>query len=142
MIDPNIRSSLRRGAHAIGACALLFLASACDLAYPEVVIENRLGEKIQAKDISWGGCLWSGVLRYGETTSIDRCLPGDDRVRFKKFDAGSYEAGKSQDDDHVPLWYNYQTATLKRADYGDFSTFVLTVDDWEQDFTVPGPFGH
>jgi hypothetical protein len=41
-----------------------------------------------------------------------------------------------------PLWFNYQTISGKQVHYGSFYRFVLTGDDLEQDFSVPGPYGH
>jgi hypothetical protein len=42
----------------------------------------------------------------------------------------------------VPIWFNYQTISTKHVDYGEFRIFTITLDDIEQDFSVPGPYGH
>jgi hypothetical protein len=143
---------------------LLLILAACDLAYPEVVIVNKTSEHIQLRDLSFNGCTWNEVLSYGEATAVGRCLPGTDRVHFEKFDAAAYceeqaedgtipgvcpcdggttDAGSSDEQvNPVPTWFNYQTVSVKRAGYGEFHTYEVTLDDMEQDFSVPGPYGH
>jgi hypothetical protein len=115
------------------ALSLLTLAG-CDLAYPEVVVVNGTAAQVQLRNLSFNGCAWDTVLAQGEATSPGRCLPGEDRVHFEKFDAGKVS--------DVPTWFAYQTVTVHRVDYGEFHVFEVTVDDMEQDFSVPGPYGH
>jgi hypothetical protein len=148
--------------HAL-AVALLALVG-CDLAYPEVVVVNRTAAPIQLRNLAFSGCVWDRVLGYGEATSPGRCLPGDDRVHFEKLDTAAYCREQAEDgtidglcpcdggvpdggDDAgttnpVPTWFNYQTVTVHRVGYGEFHVFEVTVDDMEQDFSVPGPYGH
>jgi len=133
---------------------LISLAGGCDLAYPETVVVNKLDQRVLVRNLSFNGCLWNTVLAYGEATSPGRCLPGEDRVHFEKFDAGAYCQKQADDgtiegvcacntdgqpDDNpmdsglsneVPTWFNYQTISSFRAGY------------IEQDFSVPGPYGH
>jgi hypothetical protein len=42
----------------------------------------------------------------------------------------------------VPTWFNYQTISLKHVEDGQFRLFEITAADMEQDFSVPGPYGH
>lgn len=142
----------------------------CDLAYPQVVIVNQLHEQIMIKNPSFNGCVWNVVLAYQETTSPERCLPGADHVHWQKFDALDFaeklnnanhlDAGMAPDGDAglssarqissdastvsniTPTWFPYRTISLKQVDYGDFAIFSLMPDDLEQDFSVPGPYGH
>lgn len=130
------------------------ISAACDLSYPEVVVVNQIGDQVQLRNISFNGCVWDGVLAHGEATTPGRCLPGEDRVHFERFDAAAYnqkladfEAGRSaakgiEEEAPVPTWFNYQTVTLHRVDYGQFRIFEINLDDLEQDFSVPGPYGH
>jgi len=125
----------------------LACVGACDLAYPEVVIVNRTSEAILVKNPSFNGCVWNTVLAYGQASTPDRCLPGGDRVHFQKLDVAASEAaadgGVTADGGLAPpTWFNYQTVSVKRVDYGDFRVFEITPDDMEQDFSIPGPYGH
>jgi len=147
--------------------AILALAlPGCDNAYPEVVVVNAIDERVVVRDVSFNGCLWSGVLAFAEATSPQRCPPGSDRVHFKKFDAAKYCQQQAQDGtidgigacdagvavpasprdpgliEEVPLWFNYQTLSEYEAQYGDFKRIELTPTNMEQDFSVPGPYGH
>jgi hypothetical protein len=121
---------------------------ACDLDYPEVVVVNRAADPILLKNPSLSGCVWNVVLANGIATSPGRCLPGSERIHFQKMDAGTYcrpQGADVQDEgltSSVPVWFNYQTRTTKDLDYGQFYLFELTPDDMEQDFSVPGPYGH
>jgi hypothetical protein len=150
---------------ALAACCLFVLAG-CDLAYPEVVIVNRTGEHVLIKNASFNGCAWDSVLAYGDATAPGRCLPGEDRVHFQKHDAEAYCLEQAEDQtlegvcpcdrdrstadagvdsgliDEEPRWFNYRTLSIKSAEYGDFRVFEITLDDMEQDFSVPGPYGH
>jgi hypothetical protein len=54
-------------------------------------------------------------------------------VHFQKLDLGPHAE---------PLWFNYQTVHTRTADYGEFHVFEITLAEWEQDFSVPGPYGH
>jgi hypothetical protein len=154
----------RLAAALLGSMAMTVVA--CDLAYPEVVVVNRTAETILIKDPSFNGCRWNVVLAYGEATAPGRCLPGSDRVHFQKLDAADYcrdqvadgtipglcacDGGVGPPDGGVdpglvnptPLWFNYQTATTRRVGYGDYQVVEITMDDWEQDFSIPGPYGH
>ena len=135
----------------------------CDSAYPEVVVVNRTDEQILIKNASFSGCVWEGVLAYGDATAPGRCLPGKDRVHFQKMDAGAYCLAQAEDRtiegicpcdtaedagvdteliDEEPRWFNYRTLSVKHVDYGDFRIYEITLDDIEQDFSVPGPYGH
>jgi hypothetical protein len=139
----------------------------CETTYPEVVVVNMTGEHILLKNVSFSGCVWPDVLAYGEATSPGRCLPGSDRIHFQKLDTESYCRQQAEDGtiedvclcdpdtppeeegaiddgliDEEPNWFNYQTVSVKRVDYGDFQLFEITSSDMEQDFSVPGPYGH
>ena len=159
------RGRIGQSAAAIVA-AVVAVAAGCDLAYPEVVIVNRTAESVLIKDPSFNGCRWNTVLAYGEATSPGRCLPGSDRVHFQKLDAVDYcrdqvadgtipgicacDGGVGPPDGGVdpglvnlrPLWFAYQTRFPRRVGYGDYQVFEITLDDLEQDFSVPGPYGH
>ena len=151
-----------------GACLIATASAGCDLEYPEVVVVNQTKDQMLVKNPSFNGCIWSTVLAYGAATSPGRCLPGDDHVHFQKFDAeeycqqqaadgtiagicpcdgGAIEAAPNGGVDSglvntVPTWFNYQTISTKHIDYGEFRIFTITLDDMEQDFSVPGPYGH
>jgi len=133
---------------------------------PEVVVVNMTGERILIRGVSFDGCKWDQVLAYGEASFPQRCLPGSGRVHFKKFDIEAYcrqqaqdgtadglclcDGGKPTDTppmddgliDETPLWFNYQSISIKRAEGPGFYRFEITLDDMEQDFGVPGPYGH
>lgn len=136
----------------------------CDLEYPEVVIANKTAEHLELRNPSFSGCVWERVLGYGETTSVARCLPGSDRVYFQKLDVAAYcrqqapgsavaaacsgdaggevapaEVGQGL---AIPTFFNYRTVSVKRVELGEFRVFEVTLDDMEQDFSVPGPYGH
>lgn len=127
-------------------------AAACDIAYPEVVIVNRTAPQMQLRHISFNGCLWEGVLAYGEQTAVARCLPGKGRVHFQRFDALGYGAIDEDCDKtdscpldggpQKPLWFNYQTISEQSAPLGTFQIFEIALDGMEQDFSLPGPWGH
>lgn len=156
----------RRAAVLALLAALAVAGAGCDLAYPEVVVTNRTAAHVLLKDPSYNGCRWMGVLAYGESTTAKRCLPGSDRVHAGKFDpvrwcqdqarAGTAAAdcaavvradGTVDPSDPalasvVPTWFPYRTVTVHHAEYGEFRAFEVTLDDLEQDFDVPGPYGH
>jgi hypothetical protein len=142
---------------------------ACSSVYPEIVVVNETNDFISLKNVSFSGCLWSEVLKMGDTTTVGQCLPGDDRIHFQKFDAAEYCRAQAEDAtipgicpcneadagvaaapgankfglvNDLPFWFNYQTQSVKHARYGEFHRFVITLDDFEQDFSVPGPYGH
>jgi hypothetical protein len=163
--DPLARLSARLGCR--WSLAVALLVGGCELAYPEVVVVNRTNEHVLIKDVSFNGCVWDEVIAFEEATSPGRCLPGNDRIHLKKLDAESYCQEQAEDgtlDDvctcdtdqdfdsdegidtdltnEEPNWFNYQTISVKRVGYGDFHLFEITADDIEQDFTVPGPYGH
>jgi hypothetical protein len=129
---------VRFGHLLISLLALPALAG-CELAYPEVSLVNATGEGVLLRGLSFQGCAWEGVLAYGEATPPEICLPGADRVRFEKYDARTSLDREAADE---PTWFPYQTATPRRAGYGDFCVFEIRLDDWEQDFSAPGPYGH
>jgi hypothetical protein len=146
--------------------ASCLLSVSCDLASPEVAVVNMTDEHILLRNVSFNGCRWNTVLAYQESTSPGRCLPGEDRVHVEKFDPKTYcreqvedgtiddlcfcdEEDRPGDDpmdpgliNEEPMWFNYQTVSVKRVDYGEFHVFEITLDDLEQDFSVPGPYGH
>jgi hypothetical protein len=151
------------------ACSLglWLLAGGCDVAYPEVAIVNRTSERILIENLSFSGCVWDQVLAFEDATSPGRCLPGKDRIHFRKLDLETYCLQQAEDGtlagvcrcepsqdpaphndtdpgltNEEPTWFNYQTISTKRVDYGSFHLFEITADDMEQDFSVPGPYGH
>jgi hypothetical protein len=146
------------------ALALLAVAG-CDLAYPEVVVVNRTADTLLLRNPSFSGCVWHVVLANGAATSPRRCLPGGDRIHFQRLDAEAYcrdrladctlpgatacDAGSEPDagpdaepPGTEPIWFNYQTISAKHVAYGGFYRLEVTVDDMEQDFCIPGPYGH
>jgi hypothetical protein len=146
-----------------GTIVLAFvLFSACQMVEPEVVVINKISPRILVRNPSFNGVVWNTILSYGEATSPRQCLRGEGRVHFQKFDAYTYcrhqaEYGLidsicmcdtswlSNDTDVIsqtPLWYNYQTIAATDAVYGSFHVIELKLDDMEQDFSVPGPYGH
>jgi hypothetical protein len=155
-----------RQALALVALALSSLVG-CDLAYPEVVVVNRTADTVLLKNPSFSGCIWPVVLANGSATSPGRCLPGDDHVHFQRLNAGAYcqdqagngtltgvcpcdggvspvlDGGDTDSDTNAqPMWFGYQTISIKHVDYGSFYLFEITLDDMEQDFSIPGPYGH
>lgn len=124
----------RHGRSPTLAVLVLSLAAGCDLAYTEVVVVNRTAEHVLLRNPSFNGCVWAAVLGYGETTFPGRCLPGEDHVHFQMLDLPALE--------DRPLWFNYRTISTRRVEYGDFVVLEVTLDDTEQDFDVPGPYGH
>lgn len=156
-IDRNIAIGLM-------ACASF---TACELVYPEIIIVNKTAEHVLLKTVSFNGCLWEGVLAYGDATAPGLCLPGSARVHFEKFDASNYCIQQATDgtfegvcpcDDEgdtgdtsstdpgmintEPFWFNYMTVQSYEADNGDFIRIEITMDEIEQDFDVVGPYGH
>ena len=91
------RGSIRRTV-GFGLLAGWFLIVGCELVQPEVVVENGLAAPVQISQISFSGCSWQAILAPGETTAPQRCLPGADRVHFKRFDAQSYLTGVLEPD--------------------------------------------
>ncbi|MBN2722493.1 MAG: hypothetical protein JXR95_00310 [Deltaproteobacteria bacterium] len=130
--------------------SFLILSAGCEEAYPEVVVVNMIREDILVRNISFNGCQWDTVLAFGDSTSPGSCLKGSDRVHFEKFAAAAYVENSEEDSDstdtedeiETPLWFNYQTVTTHHVDYGEFHLIVLTYEGMEQDFSVPGPYGH
>jgi len=133
--------------------SLLLAVAGCDLSYPEVVVVNRTAESMQLRKVSFNGCLWEPVLAYGESTAVGQCLPGEDRVHFERLNAAAYcedraeqaadaRGAERERESAGPFWFAYQTVTVKEVAYGDFRIFEITLDDMEQDFSVPGPYGH
>lgn len=138
------------------------LFCSCQMVEPEVVIVNKIAPEVLVRNPSFNGVVWNTVLRYGEATAPDRCLRGDGTVHFQKFDAHKYcrsqvEYGLidslcmcdsswiSHDTDVIsstPLWFNYKTIKSTDATYCGFQVIELTAEDMEQDFSVPGTYGH
>jgi hypothetical protein len=101
-------------------------------------------------------------LRYDQATTPARCLRGTDHVHFQTLDAHAYcrsqasyglidsicmcdSSWVSGDTDVIsttPLLFNYRTVSRTDVDYGDFTVIEITLDNMEQDFSVPGPYGH
>jgi len=126
-----------RTALAIGLVLGVVSASGCDMVYPQVVVTNEISAHVLIRDPSFNGCVWNVTLAYGDVTAPDRCLPGTDHVHFQKLDLDQEASAAG-----TPVWFNYQTISVKSAGYGSFHTFEVTSDDLEQDFSVPGPYGH
>ena len=149
----------------VALLAFMFV-SACEATYPEVAITNTIDDRILIRNISFRGCKWDDMLAYEDTTGPRRCLPGSDHIHFQKFDPKAFceeqiENGTFDDfcfcDENQgkdvsemdsglinkkPIWFNYQTKRVFKVGYGEFHHFELTQDDLEQDFSVPGPYGH
>ena len=123
---------------------LVTLFAACDADYPEVVVVNRISENVVIRDPSFSGCRWNVTLNFGDTTIPKRCLPGSDKVHFQKLDLAKYAAdlATAGTETPTPMWFNYETADAKQVEYGDFNVIDVTADDLEQDFSIPGPYGH
>jgi hypothetical protein len=141
--------------------ALLFF-SGCQMMEPEVVVINRIAPQILVSNPSFNGTVWNTVLRYGDATPPRRCMHGEGRVHFRKFDAHNYcrrqaeyllidsicmcdSSWRSDDTDVIgsePLFFNYQTISTTDALYGSFQVIELTLDNMEQDFSAPGLYGH
>ena len=142
----------------------LVAVAGCEFAYPEVVVTNATGETVQLRNVSFSGCAWDAVLAFGESTSPGRCLPGADRVHFEKLDAAAYCREQAEDgtlegvcscrasegdvetmeelNNAEPMWFAYQTVDSRQLEYGDFRVFEIRLSEIEQDFSVPGPYGH
>jgi hypothetical protein len=143
------------------------LLGGCALDYPEVAVVNRTQDPVLLEKPSFNGCVWNIVLANGESTSPGRCLPGDDHVHFQMLDAAKYCQNQAKDGtlpgvcscdggaassrdggiqeglvNAVPTWFNYQTIAIEHVEYGHFYRFEITLDAIEQDFSVPGPYGH
>ena len=118
--------------------ALLLLVAACDLAYPEIVVVNRTATTVLLKDLSFSGCAWSSTLGFGEATAPSRCLPGQDRVHFQKLDLAGVRPSQRGRSDLVSV----PDDRAEEVAYGDFQRLEIELDDLEQDFSVPGPYGH
>jgi hypothetical protein len=128
----------------VSAIASSCLLLGCELAYPEVVIINLIDEQVLVSEASFNGCKWEENIAYGEATTPGNCLPGEDSVHFKKFDGQAFLAEQTDQElpGSEPTWFNYKTVSVKHVTYGSFHVFELTADDIEQDFSVPGPYGH
>lgn len=119
--------------------ALCLLAGGCGYGCPEVAVVNGTSESTLLRNVSFNGCKWSTVLAFDAATSPDRCLSGDDKVHFEMLDAAAY----CQDQvNRAPLWFAYQTVSVKHVEGDGFYLFRVTSDDVEQDFSAPGPYGH
>ena len=144
------------------SCLLAAFMVSCQIMEPEIVVVNNIAPDVMVRDPSFGGTVWNTVLAYGQATSPRRCLSGGHRVHFKKIGMFEYcrdQARYGQIDslcmcdsswassdtdiiDSTPLWFNYQTISSREAGCGDLIVFELTASDMEQDFSVPGPYGH
>ena len=147
------------------AAAAAVCSAACDAAYPEVVIVNDIGPGISVKSVGYNGCKWDEILEYGEASKPHKCLPGEgaitfeklgpltcyegaDRYKFKCFEEWEVSGASVSEDvaddllDARTMWFNYVTTSQKSVDYGEFHVFTITARDMEQDFSVPGPYGH
>ncbi|MCX7726246.1 MAG: hypothetical protein N2053_05305 [Chitinispirillaceae bacterium] len=146
----------------INLVIVIFLFTYCNYLEPEVVIVNRIAPEILLIDPSFNGAIWNTVLRYNQATSPQRCMPGEDNVHFKKFDAYTYcrrvtkyrlidslclcdSLWISKDTniiDATPLFFNYKTKDTYEALRTKFLVIEITEENIEQDFSVPGPYGH
>ena len=144
----------------IGVSCLLL--TSCERMQPEVVIVNKIAEHVLVGNPSFNGCVWNTVLVYGEATSPRRCLVGEGRAHFRKFDAFNYCREQKNDGtidglcpcdtmlvpedsgliNTTPFFFNYQTISITDAQTGDIIIIELHADDVEQDFSKPGPYGH
>lgn len=121
----------------------------CEVSHPEVAVVNHTAASMLVRNIRFNGCTWPTTLAMDDVTSPGRCLPGEDRIHFERFNGESYaqrwtgdagtDAGLAQEE---PLWFAYQTQTVHRVEYGQRYLLHITVEDMEQDFSVPGPYGH
>lgn len=139
---PPLRQGKVASPRALPLLALgLGLGGGCDLVYPEVAVVNRTAASIQLRNPTFSGCAWAAVLAYGEATTLEHCLPGADRIHFEKLELGTPSDARS-DATALPVWFRYQTRSPRQVDYGEQQVFEVTADDLEQDFTLPGPYGH
>lgn len=142
--------------------AFAALLSSCDYLQPEVVIVNNTAEHILIKNPCFNGTTWNTVLAYGEATSPRRCLDGPGKVHFQKYDAFHYCREQQKDGtidnlcscdtvhspldsgliNTTPFFFNYQSLSTIDAVGNSYIVIELTIDDMEQDFSVPGPYGH
>ncbi|MGI5861234.1 MAG: hypothetical protein ACOX6T_04145 [Myxococcales bacterium] len=154
---------MTRSAPALTAAiaGLFALSTGCDLAYPEVIVVNSTRPEVLLRKVSFNGCLWEGVLAYGEATSPGRCLAGEDRVHFEKLDAHAYAreqatagmldgcggtscepSSPEERPEAEPMWFAYRTTSSHSAEWGGLHRVEIRLDAIEQDFEVPGPYGH
>lgn len=125
---------------------LLLLAFSCSRK-PEIMIVNNTSENTLIVNPSYNGVRWFVTLKYGESTSPEFVLPGKGEVHFQKFNAHEYcrSTFLSSDTDIVsqtPLYFNYKTISQYDVNRGEFIRVEITHEDMEQDFSVPGPYGH
>lgn len=138
------------------------LLQSCDCLQPEVVIVNKTAEHILIRNPCFNGIVWNTVLAYGEATPPRRCMDGPGKVHFQKFDAFEYCRGQKEDGtidslcscdpvsdsidsgliNTTPFFFNYQTLSTIDAVGNGYIVIELKLDDMEQDFSVPGPYGH
>ncbi|MBM4396602.1 MAG: hypothetical protein FJ087_13055 [Deltaproteobacteria bacterium] len=60
-----------------------------------------------------------------------------DRVHFSRLDVARHADGGRE-----PVWFAYRTTAAHEAAHGDFLVIEVRADGIEQDFDVPGPYGH
>jgi len=139
------RSRQARGVLIAGWLLAGGLPAACDVDYPEVVVVNRIAADVVIRNPSFNGCRWNVTLNYGDATAPRRCLPGRDKVHFQKLDLGMVfqQWEDTQGEPSALLWFNYQTVAEWSVDAGDFRVIDVTGGAaLEQDFSIPGPYGH
>ena len=144
------------------AASSLLLITSCERFQPEVIVVNKTSEHVLIRNPCFNGCVWDIVLAYGEATSPRRCLDGPGKVHFQKFDAFEYCRAQKKDGtidslcscdiahspvdsgliNTTPFFFNYQTISTIDAEGGGCITIELKLNDMEQDFSVPGPYGH
>jgi hypothetical protein len=143
------------------------MTGGCELAYPEVAIVNQTADPVLIRNPAFNGCVWNTVLAHGISTSPARCLPGDGHVHFQRLDAVKYCQEQAADGtlsgvcpcdggavpsrdggvseglvNPVPTWFNYRTIAVEHVGYGEFHLVAITLENVEQDFSAPGPYGH
>jgi hypothetical protein len=110
------------------------------------MIVNNTSENTLIVNPSYNGVRWFVTLKYGESTSPEYALPGKGEVHFKRFNAHEYCSNIDNSDTDIvsqtPLFFNYKTITQYDINRGDFLKIEITSDNMEEDFSVPGPYGH
>ncbi len=151
--------SVSTEARLLASIASLVVAGCVDT-YPRVTVVSDMPEHVTIREIGFSGCYWPVTLGRGDRTPPGQCVPGEDRVHFQKLDGLAYcqtqiEDGvvpscprddpEEQDPGLVntePTWFNYMTRESYTVDYWDTLVVTIRPGGIEQDFTVPGPYGH